>query len=144
MIMGLPQLFDIAVEAVIARGLANQERIVLRVNRDTFTANVGLMLGYRQTNGTMIPLRDRMYWLGGGSVGAGSIINVYTGSGEQKTFENGNGTWTYNLFWGLQFVAFDVPQVEAVLFRVGEATIGAATPLVGINIPGPQLTLGTG
>ncbi|WP_423159397.1 hypothetical protein [Stenotrophomonas geniculata] len=143
MIIGLTPLFDISVEAVIARGLANQERIVLRANMETYTANIGLMLGYRQKDEALIPLRDRMYWLGAGTVKAGSIINVYTGSGEQTAFDNGNGTSTYNLFWGLQFVAFDVPQVEPVLFRLGEATVGAR-PLLGPNIPGPQLRLGPG
>lgn len=142
MIIGLMPLFDIAVEAIAARGLANQERIVLRVNMETYTANIGLMLAYRQSDGALVPLRDRMYWLGAGTVRAGSIINIYTGSGEQTAFDNGNGTSTYNLFWGLPYVAFDVPQVEAVLFRLGEATVGV-TPTASLNIPGPQLTLGS-
>ncbi|MNV78518.1 hypothetical protein D3C71_1720140 [compost metagenome] len=62
---------------MIARGLANQERIVLRANMETYTANIGLMLGYRQKDDGLIPLRDRMYWLGAGTVKAGSTIYLY-------------------------------------------------------------------
>lgn len=142
MIVGLPPLVDIAVESVLARGLPNQERIILRAQIDTYTANIGIMLGYRHPDGTLVPIRDRLFWLGSGSVRAGSIINVYTGSGEMNSFENGNGTKTYNLYWGLNYVAFDVPQVEVVLFRLGETTIGAL-PLPKLNIAGPQLALGS-
>jgi len=140
MIFGLMPLYDVAVEAVIGRGLANQEHIVLRVNSETYTANMGLMLGYRTSDGSLIPLRDRMYWFGAGTVGAGCVINVYTGSGEEQTFKTGNNTWTYNLFWGLQYVAFDVPQVQPVLFRLGEATVGPQPAISGLGLPGPQLT----
>lgn len=140
MIFGLPPLFDLVVEGVVSRGLANQERIVIRANSDTFTANIGLMLGYRRPDGTVVPLRDRMYWLGSGTIHAGSVINVYTGAGQQKGFENGNNTATYNLFWGLPYVAFDVPEIEPILFRLGEATVGPiSVPSTGI--PGPQIAL---
>lgn len=139
MIVGLPPLLDLAVDSILARGLANQERIVLRAHTDLYTTNIGLMLGYRHPDGSLVPIRDRMFWLGSGQVKAGSIINVYTGAGEMMSFDNGNNTKTYNLFWGLDYVAFDVPQVEAILFRVGQATIGPV-PLPRLSIAGPQQT----
>lgn len=134
-------MFDFAIESVASRGIPNMERVVIRVNYDTVTSNIGIMIGFRHTNNSVVPVDNRLLWFGSGAVKTGSIINVFTGHGDANSQDNGNGTKTYNLFWGLSHVAFDRPELEPVLFRLGEAVVGSGGSVPLLQSLGGQLAI---
>ena len=133
-------ILDFTIDSIASRQVPNAERVVIRVNYDSTTTNVGLMIGFRNPDRTITPINNRMLWFGSGNVQGGSIINVFTGHGTPTSFENGNGTKSYHLFWGLDFVAFDRAELEPILFRLGDTAIGVSPP----NLPlgGQQGLLG--
>lgn len=135
-------MLDFTIESVASRQVPNSERVVVRVNYDTSTTNVGMMIAFRHPDQRIVPLNNRMLWLGSGNVKRGSIINVFTGHGTAIAQENGNGTSSYNLFWGLDFVAFDRPELEPVLFRLGDTTIGVSPDTPALGVLGSPLHLG--
>jgi len=141
MIIGMAPLVDLSIDSVLARGLPNQERVVVRATMDSYTANVGLMLGYRDGSGEYVPIADRLFWLGPSWLLAGSVMNIYTGMGQNMSFPVGNGTTSHSLFWNMPYVAFDQPEIEPILFRLGEASVGQSNIHTTKAIPGPQMAL---
>lgn len=137
-----PPMFDFTIESVSSRGVPNSERVVVRVNYDTVTTNLGMMIGFRDPNRQIVPLNNRLFWFGSGNVSRGSIINIFTGHGTPTSHENGNGTSSYNLFWGLDLVAFDRQELEPVLFRLGDAAVGVAPNISALGAFASPLQLG--
>lgn len=134
-----PMMMDFTIESVSSRQIPNAERVVVRANYDSTTTNVGLMIGFRNPDRSITPLNNRLLWFGSGNVNAGSIINVFTGHGTPASHDNGNGTKSYNLFWGLDYVAFDRPELEPILFRLGDTAIGVSPAFLGLPPPPGKL-----
>lgn len=145
MIIFPPLMLDFTIDSISSRQIPNAERIIVRVNYDTATTNVGLMIGFRNHDKSITPVNNRLFWFGSGNIKAGSIINLFTGHGKPQSHDNGNGTMSYNLFWGLDYVAFDRPELEPVLFRLGDTAVGISPAYLGLpHVSGHLGYQGTG
>ncbi|MEH6419378.1 hypothetical protein [Pseudomonas sp. CGJS7] len=119
-------LRDIIVDTVRAPGVPNAECICLRAIDYVDTTNLGMMIGYRIPNGTVTPLRDRLFWFGGTYLPPNTQINLFTGEGAYNMSELGNGSYLHNMFWGQPFTVFNSSEIVPILFRVQHANIGTA------------------
>lgn len=131
-------LHDIVIETVRARGVPNQECIVLRTLSVVDSGSLALLIGYRDSVGNVQALRNYMFWFGDNLMAPGTLINIYTGSGEANAWPTGNGSYVHNVFWGLENTIFTIPEFLPVLTRIQQATVGE-TPQSGYAPTLPQL-----
>ena len=128
---------DIVIETVRARGVPNQECIVLRTLSIVDTGSLALLIGYRDSVGNVQALRNYMFWFGDNLMVPGTLINIYTGGGEANAWPTGNGSYVHNVFWGLENTIFTIPELLPVLTRIQQATVGE-TPHSGYSPALPQ------
>lgn len=116
-------------------GIANLERIIIRVLQEVDLNCFGLMLGIRGHNGSAIPIRDNLLWFGHGVVKPSDWLFIYTAAGETRLIDIPNtGERIISLHWGKHVTLFNGPEFLPILFRLD----GVQLPLVAPSLPGPQ------
>jgi hypothetical protein len=114
-----PYIDRVSLFGVYDRGVPDKERIVLQAHREVDTAALGLLVGFRQVDGSVIPMNDCYFWFGSGTLKATNWIHVHTGKGAPTS---GTGTVTnepiFRVFWGREKTIFDSPQMVPVLICV--------------------------
>jgi hypothetical protein len=118
---------------VADRGVANQERIIMRVGwLPVQIAQFSVILGYQPFEAAE-PMRDSFLWLGEAWLDARTWIFVYTGPGDTAYSKRiGTEEPAYVVHWNRP-VLFSDPNVVPILVKLTEATIGRR--------PGRQLEL---
>jgi hypothetical protein len=117
--MIVANLTELAVMAVLDRGVPNEECIAIQANERINLGQYGIMLGaYAQLN-SAIPFRDHLFWFGDGFIEKGDWIFIYTGMGEPRKSTTPDGANnTYTVFWGKPTTIFASTNVVPLLFRV--------------------------
>ena len=114
---------ELEVFGIYDRGIANHERIAIRVNRPVTISNYALLMGVESEGGNLVPFRDHFLWLGHHTFDVPSWIFVYTGEGTQKiSQETHTKDPVLTLYWNH----------PNVMFSDSKTTIGL------IYIPGYQ------
>lgn len=124
---------DVVVDTVRARGMPNQECVVLRTLAVVDTSNLALMVGYRDAADGVQCLPNHVFWFGDALLMQGSVLNIYTGTGHANSHAIGNGTFAYNLFWGLDKTVFNAPAFIPLVVRLENVTVGEAQSLPAIR-----------
>lgn len=75
---------------VIDRGVPNLERIPLYATFDVTLGNYWLGLGLKQSQESIFPINDSLFWLGNGYLEKGDWLFVYSGTGIPTTHEMPN------------------------------------------------------
>lgn len=116
--MNVNLITEMTIVGVFDRGVANQERIMIRVNETVNMGQYGLLLGLRSEGAAAIPINDCFYWFGEGLVHSGEFIFVYTGPGEPvDSILPDNKTKTYSLHWGRDTTVLQNIEVVPILFQ---------------------------
>jgi len=117
MIVGL--ITELSVVGVFARGVPNEERIVLRANEPIQIGQYGLMIGVRLGQGFASPVRDNLLWFGDGTLNGGDWVFVYTGPGIARATNLPNSREKlYSIHWGKQTTCLANAELVPILFRV--------------------------
>lgn len=94
------------------RGVANRERISIKVNGYCDLGHYWLGLGIRQSQSEIFPLNDNIFWFGRGYVNVNDWIFLYTGSGTPRVNDIPNQSGKiYTLHWRRQNVLFQSSEV---------------------------------
>ena len=101
---------------VINRGIPNQERVPIFVNRETDLERFWLGIGIRQPDNRIYPINDNLMWLGNGFVTPGDWLFVYTGKGSPQTNKIPNQpNKIFSMHWGRDQTLFLSPEVSPYL-----------------------------
>ncbi|MES2669919.1 MAG: hypothetical protein V4673_05780 [Pseudomonadota bacterium] len=126
---------ELQILGVYDSGVANLERIIIRVLQEVNLNCFGLMLGVRGHNGSAIPIRDNLLWFGHGIVKPNDWLFIYTAAGETRLIDVPNtGERIISLHWGRPVTLFNGPEFLPILFRLD----GIQYPPIPISLPGPQ------
>lgn len=99
MIVGL--ITELSVVGVFSRGIANQERIVVRANQVINMGQYGVMVGVRLGQGFASPVQDNLLWFGDAVLNKGDWIFIYTGPGNARVTDLPNSQEKlYSIHWG--------------------------------------------
>jgi hypothetical protein len=115
---------ELSVIGVFSRGVANEERIVLRATEPIQMGQYGLMIGVRLGQGLATPIRDNLLWFGDGILGKGDWVFVYTGPGKGSVTDLPNTQEKlYSIHWGRETTFLSSPDLVPILFRVDAVQI---------------------
>lgn len=100
------------------RGIANKERLYLKVNMNTN------LLYYLVCDSILVAL-ERVsnlprysFWFPKKEVNAGDSVILYTKSGTDLSKSNPDGTSTHFFYWGLEKTIWNTPDDCAILFEI--------------------------
>ncbi|WP_414660223.1 hypothetical protein [Horticoccus sp. 23ND18S-11] len=111
---------EIQLLGVFDAGVPNRERIAFQIKLAVNLGNYAVVVGWKGSDGSAIPLPDQFYWLGEQWVDADSILLLYSGSGTRQTGMLQELKKTYlALHWGKPSVIFDNPNFAPLLFQIG-------------------------
>jgi len=129
------EINELRMYGVYDSGVANLERIVIRVLEQVNLGDFGLMLGIRGHDGTGIPIRDNLLWFGHATVQPNDWLFVYTGAGATTVTQVPNTTeQIISLHWARPATIFNGPEFLPILFRFD----GVQLPPTPPSLPGPQ------
>lgn len=122
--MILDQIEEITIQEVIDRGVANKERIALRVNMSVNMGRYGLLVGVHGSSEAAWPINDNFFWFGEGIVAPGDWIFVYTGPGQPRKDKLPNAEQhLYTVHWGRKTTVFADANIVPILFRMDAVRI---------------------
>lgn len=126
---------ELQLVGVFDPGVANLERIVLRVAERIDLGHYGLMLGVRGTEGAAFPLRDNLLWFGNGWVNKDDWLFVYTAPGEGRVTNLPNAdSKLFSIHWGKKQTVFQNRDLLPILFRMDGVQVLTGLP----SLPGGQ------
>ena len=137
-----PPPTEMSLIGVLDAGVPNRERIVLRPMQLTDLAAFGILVGWKQPDGSAMPLWDQFYWFGRYQVSVPSWIFLYTGPGTHRSSLDPNtGQPLYEFYWSKKNTIFSSDDRLPILFKFGAVSVGtnATAP-----IKASPATLGTG
>jgi len=108
----------IEVEKILDRGVANKERLWLKVIVD---ADLKYFIVFDTTytsDNSISNLQRHAYWFKPKMVKAGDYVVLYTGLGEPTELKKKDGTTSYFLHWGLEKTIWNAAGDCAVLFEL--------------------------
>ena len=124
----LPDVTALELTGVLDRGVANAERVVIRVRATTEMAQYCLVAGWSPPGAarpTGIPFNDNFFWFGDGTVNPGDTIFVFTGLGQpRRTTVAGTQDVAYVVHWGRTTTLFANSNITPLLIRISEFSIG--------------------
>jgi hypothetical protein len=110
---------------VYDRGVANEERVVLRANSPVNLSGYGLFLGFVGGQNNLFPINDQFLWLGDIMLDAPGWVFIFTGSGKSSvTTEGTTGELCQILFWNKPSVMLSDPTLMPGLVQLGAVQIG--------------------
>lgn len=109
---------NIEVVEILDKGIANKERIVLRVLGFTNLSYYALAhTRLISTNSISNDIKNT-YWFNPLEVSPGDYIIVFTKKGIISSVQNTEGTKTHWRYWGFKNTVFTTPNDCAVLFEI--------------------------
>lgn len=121
---------------VYDHGVPNQERIAISVKDYCDLSEICVLLASRNHDGTTVPIRDHLLWLGHGYACPGDWIIVYTASGVTTVSEfgeplpSGYHPRVFAIHWGKDHTVFQNRAVVPMLMQI--SAVAVPTP------PAPQ------
>jgi hypothetical protein len=116
--------FDLELFGVYDAGIANRERIVLRVHRTVDLTQYGVMVGFKSGETRIYPARDLFLWLGNTTIQGPAWVFIFTGEGQptvsQETHTNEP---IHAIYWNRPNVFFSNPNVIPALVNFGEVQV---------------------
>ena len=121
----LPDISEIELFGVVDRGIAGQERIVMRINSSINIGEYGIILGMSQGSpGVAVPIYDHFFWFGVGTVTPTQWIHLYTGEGiPDKGVGSVSKEDIFNVYWGKEKTIFDLKTTVPILIRIGAVIV---------------------
>lgn len=109
---------------VYDRGIANKERIVIKVLDNTNLGQYGVFLGIKVGEGAALPVNNMMFWFGDGIAEKNSWILLYTGPGEnRRTTLKDSPEKAYVLHWGFKNTVLNEKIIVPILFKVEQVAV---------------------
>lgn len=125
--MSIPARFEsipnLLLHSVADRGVPNKERILIFAYEDVDLAGCGIMLGRQADAHQTVPMQDNLLWLGGGFLGKGDWLFVYTCPGTSSVTSIGEREKLISVYWGKTKTVLHAPEITPIVFRVGEANV---------------------
>lgn len=133
MIVGL--ITELSVVGVFSRGIANEERIVIRANEMIHVGQYGVMIGVRLGQGFASPVQDNLLWFGDAILNKGDWVFIYTGPGNARVTNLPNSQEKlYSIHWGREKTFLSNTDLTPILFRVDAVLV--AENLLSLPQPG--------
>lgn len=108
---------DIEFNMVKDPGVAENERIILRVTKDTELGNYLIATSTENDdNKTITSELSNVYWFPDQKLKAGDLVVVYTKKGKKAQVENIDGSTSYFMYWGLESPIGEDMRAAVVLF----------------------------
>jgi hypothetical protein len=114
---------------MIDPGIPGEERIVFRPTEPLNMAQCGLLLGWKDTTGMIIPLPNCFYWFGDYIVTPPCWIVVYTGQGKFNIGDF-NGQPVYVHYWGMDHTLFNYSEQIPLLIKFSGVQVGESLKLL--------------
>lgn len=108
----------IEIVKTIDRGVANKERLWLKVLADTDLVYFIVFDTTYTSPDSISNLQRHAHWFNNRQVRAGDYVVLYTGHGTASQLRNQNGTTTHFLYWGLDKTVWNATGDCAVLFEL--------------------------
>ena len=118
--MFVAPIFELTVVGVAEPNIPNRERIVVRPTQLVDLTQFGVLVGYRNDAGGIIPLWDQFYWFGNLTVSPPSWICLYSGPGTaNEAVMPGSGERIHNFYWSRNKTIFLSERYVPMIFRIG-------------------------
>lgn len=114
----------LVLQGVYGRGVPNEERIVLMPSVPLSLTTLAIMLGWRTSPTSALPIRDNLFWFGEGEIELGSLVFLYTGSGEYRQTRMPTGEPAYVFHWGRSSTLFANSNIVPLVVEFGAITVG--------------------
>ena len=119
----IPKESALQMFGVVAPGVPNQERVVMRANVDIDLSGYFLVTGWRFTDDRAWPMNQDSFWFGKTTILAGHWVVVYTGVGQQAFTYLGSDPCIV-LHWNKGLTLFHVPEVVPILIHIDTVAVG--------------------
>ena len=120
---------DLEMFGVYDRGVATNERVVLRAHTTVDLTYYALMVGITPNNGqTVYPAQDFFLWLGNTTIEGPAWVFVYTGKGQSSVSrEKHTGEPIHSIYWNRPNVLLAEANVFPALIKFGDVQIYSGT-----------------
>jgi hypothetical protein len=108
----------IEIAKILDRGVANKERLWLKVLADTDLRFFIVLDTTYTTDSSVSNLQRHAHWFRSNPVRAGDWVVLYTGPGKPAQTVNPDGTTRYFLHWGLEKTIWNATADCAVLMEI--------------------------
>lgn len=109
---------DIEFNMVKDPGVAENERVIFRVIKDTELGNYLLATSVENDdNNTISSALSNIFWFPDQKLKAGDLVVVYTKKGKKGQIDNIDGSTSYFIYWGLGKPIGSDPRAAVVLFN---------------------------
>jgi hypothetical protein len=123
--MIIPNIPEIQLIGVADPNIPNKERIVMKAQDNIDLGEYGLIVGFKNDQSVVLPLKDYFFWFGNVEVEAFSWIFVYTGYGQfQRTRLSGTQELAYTMHWGKQITVFTNVDLVPIIIKMSNILIG--------------------
>jgi|ERR1035437_659135 hypothetical protein len=123
--MIIPPIFELGSVSVVDSSVKNQERIIFRPTEPINLSQIGIMIGWKNENGIIIPLNNSFFWFGEIEISPPCWIVIYTGKGTfQMLKHEQTGHPIYVFYWGRDVTIFNLREIVPVVFKMGGVQIG--------------------
>ncbi|WP_162932977.1 hypothetical protein [Roseovarius sp. EL26] len=127
----------IKIEGVTDRGIGNSERVVMRAQTYCDLGHYWIGLGMRQSQNSVFPINDNLFWLGKGLIQPGDWIFLYTGWGQPTTTDIPSQTnKIYTFYWKRDRVLFQSPEIFPYL--INAPRVGLPNEMYQNALPSPN------
>jgi hypothetical protein len=117
---------------VVDAGVPNQERFGIYVRDYCDLSKICVVVGARNYDGSTVPVRDQLLWLGHGLAYPGDWIIVYTAAGTTtvnawgETLPNGYQPRLFSVHWGKDHTIFQNRGLVPMILEIAGSSIPEA------------------
>ena len=123
--MIIPYMPELSLLGVADPNIPNKERIVIKTQENISLSDYGIIVGYKNDQDIVIPLREHYFWFGNIEIEASSWLVVYSGPGQfQRTRLSETLELAYTLHWGKQYTVFSDPNLVPIIIKMSTILIG--------------------
>ena len=116
---------ELSLLGVADPNIPNKERIIIKTQNNINLADYGIIIGYRNDQGVVLPLKDHYFWFGNIDIEAFSWLIIYSGPGQfQRTRLAGTNELAYTLHWNKQYTLFTDPNLLPIIIKMSNILIG--------------------
>lgn len=104
---------------IMYAGVPNEERFGIYVQSYCDLENYCVMIAHKNSDGSVVPLRDNLLWFGKAMVGIGDWIMVYTAPGVTRSEMLPSGNKLISVHWGKESTVFQNRSLTPILCQLG-------------------------
>ena len=125
--MILEGITELTIISINDRGIPNQERLAIQVNKDTDMGQYAVLIGVKAEKGFAYPINDNLYWFGDGQVSKGDWVFLYTGKGKPRATDIPNQNQKiYTIHWGRDYTILNDTNIVPILLRADGVIVPTA------------------